>query len=84
LHKACLALNITIKDPILPDINSAYFSGLLDSDGTINIYKVNYNETFRFQLTISITNKSRSNLEFILNIFGGKLYFDNSKNGSYK
>ena len=42
LHKACLALNITIKDPVYPDTNSAYISGLLDSDGTINIYKHNY------------------------------------------
>ena len=84
LHKACLALNIPIIDPVLPDSNSAYLSGLLDSDGTINIYKINYNNTFRYQLTISITNKSRSNIEFILNIFNGKIYFDKSKNGSYK
>ena len=35
LHKACLALNIPIKEPIVPDINSAYISGLLDSDGSI-------------------------------------------------
>jgi len=84
LHKACLALNIPIKDPIVPDINSAYISGLLDSDGCINIYKFNYQDKFRYQLTISISNKSRSNIEFLLSVIGGKIYFDKSFNGHYK
>jgi hypothetical protein len=84
LHKACLAFNIPIKDPIYPDINSAYISGLLDSDGTINIYKQNYNNTFRYQLTINISNKSRSNIEFLLYVIGGQIYFDKSFNGHYK
>ena len=83
LHKACLALNIPIKDPITPTINSAYISGLLDSEGSINIYKHYYKETYRFQLTISIVNKSRSNIEFLLNTIGGNIYFDSSKNGCY-
>jgi hypothetical protein len=83
LHKACLALNIPIKDPIIPDINSAYISGLFDSDGCINIYKSNYQDKFRFQLTISISNKSRSNIEFLLNVIGGNIYFDKSFNGHY-
>lgn len=84
LHKACLALNISIKDLIIPTINSAYISGLLDSDGNINIYKSHYNDTYRYQLTISITNKSRCNIEFLLNIIGGNIYFDKSLNGYYK
>ena len=67
----------------MPTINSAYISGLLDSDGSINIYKHNYNGTFRYQLTISIANKSRCNIEFLLNIFGGQIYFDKSDNGIY-
>lgn len=83
LHKAATALNIRIKDPVLPTINSAYLSGLLDSDGTINIYKREYSETFRYQLTISIANKSRSNLEWLLNIVGGQIYFDKTDNGCY-
>nr|YP_010991004.1 LAGLIDADG homing endonuclease [Pappia fissilis]WOX61277.1 LAGLIDADG homing endonuclease [Pappia fissilis] len=83
LHKACLALNIPIKNPILPTIDSAYISGLLDSDGNINIYKHHYKDTFRYQLTISITNKSRCNIEFLLNVIGGNIYFDKSKNGCY-
>jgi hypothetical protein len=84
LHKACLALNIPIKDPILPNIDSAYISGLLDSDGSINMYKLSYNDTYRYQLTISISNKSRCNLEFLLTVIGGKIYFDKSQNGLYK
>ena len=83
LHKACLALNIPIKDPIRPSIESAYISGLLDSDGCINIYKHFYNLTYRYQLTISIANKSRSNIEFLLETIGGNIYFDRSENGRY-
>jgi LAGLIDADG endonuclease len=83
LHKACLALNISIKDPIKPTIKSAYISGLLDSDGTLNFYKQHYKDTFRYQLTISIANKSRSNIEFLLDIIGGTIYFDKSENGCY-
>lgn len=83
LHKACLALNLPIKDPVAPTIDSAYISGLLDSDGTINIYKHKYDNTFRYQLTISIANKSRCNIEFLLNVIGGNIYFDRSDNGCY-
>ena len=83
LHKACLALNIPIKDPVVPTLKSAYISGLLDSDGSINIYKQNYNDTFRYQLTISIANKSRCNIEFLLSIIGGQIYFSKSNNGLY-
>lgn len=87
LHKACLALNIPIKEPITPTIDSAYTSGLLDSDGSINFYIHKYNDTFRFQLTISIGNKSRCNIEFLKSIFspwgGGQIYFDKSNNGFY-
>ena len=83
LHKACLTLNIPIKTPVYPTIDSAYLSGLLDSDGTINIYKHFYNNTFRYQLTISIANKSRCNVEFLLNVIGGDIYFDKSQNGCY-
>nr|YP_010833305.1 LAGLIDADG endonuclease [Agaricus bitorquis]WFG54052.1 LAGLIDADG endonuclease [Agaricus bitorquis] len=82
LHKACVALNIPIKDPVTPTIDSAYLSGLLDSDGTINFYIHKYKDTFRYQLTISIANKSRCNLEFLLNI-GGKIYFDKTDKGCY-
>jgi len=83
LHKACLALNIPIICPVKPTIESAYISGLLDSDGTLNIYKQVYKDTFRYQLTISIANKSRSNIEFLLDNLGGNIYFDTSENGCY-
>jgi ubiquinol-cytochrome c reductase cytochrome b subunit len=85
LHKACLALNIPIKDPVYPTIHSAYISGLLDSDGTINIYKQNEQDNghYRYQLTISIANKSRCNIEFLLDVIGGNIYFDKAKNGIY-
>jgi ubiquinol-cytochrome c reductase cytochrome b subunit len=83
LHKACLALNIPIKDNIKPTNHSGYLSGLLDADGSINMYKYTIKDTFRYQLTISISNKYKSNLEFLVNIMGGKIYFDKSQNGHY-
>jgi len=82
LHKACFALNIPIKDSVSPTIDSAYLSGLLDSDGTINFYLHKFKDTFKYQLTISIANKSRCNIEFLLNT-GGKIYFDKTNNGCY-
>jgi hypothetical protein len=84
LHRACVALNIPIQNPISPDIHSAYISGLLDSDGYINIYKNFYNETYRYQLTIAISNKSLCNVECLSNIIGGQIYFDKKLNGHYK
>lgn len=84
LHKACLALNIPILDPQLPDINSAYISGLFDSDGYINIYKSFYSDTYRYQLTIAISNKSLCNIDFLTNVIGSKIYFDKRLNGHYK
>ena len=84
LHKVCLSLNIPIKDPVYPTENSAYTSGLLDSDGTINFYKHFYNDKFRYQLTISITNKSRCNIDYLLKVFGGTIYFDKGGYGKYK
>ena len=84
LHKACLALNIPIKDPVFPDIESAYISGLLDADGYINIYKIFYNLTYRYQLTITISNNSLCNIDFLSKVIGGKSYFDKKLNGHYK
>lgn len=84
LHKACLALNIPIKDSIYPDINSAYISGLLDADGNINIYKSFFKDTYRYQLTIAIYNKSLCNIDFLSKVIGGKSYFDKKLNGHYK
>jgi len=83
LHKVGLALNICIKKPILPSINSAYISGLFDSEGAIDIVKRVCNISFRYQLTISFSNKSRNNLEFLLNVIGGNIFFDTAKNGQF-
>jgi LAGLIDADG endonuclease len=84
LHKACLALNIPIKETIFPDIDSAYISGLLDADGYINIYKYFYNLTYRYQLTIAISNNSLCNIGFLSKVIGGQIYFDKKLNGHYK
>ena len=86
LHKVCVHLNIPIQEPTVPQIDSAYLSGLLDSDGTINFYRRDVSSTFRYQLTISICNKYRSNIQFLLDMFSstGHIYYEKSKNGYYK
>lgn len=83
LNKACLALNIPIKEPIKPSYDSAYLAGLLDSDGYLNLYFNQKDVNFNYHLTISILSKSRCNLEFILEMIGGHIYYEKSQNGIY-
>jgi hypothetical protein len=48
------------------------------------MYKSKYNDTYKYQLIISISNKTHCNIEFLLNIIGAKIYFDKSLNDHYK
>lgn len=73
--KACKILNIIPISPIIPTINSNYFGGLFDSDGTISIN----NNTFL--LTINISNRYICNLIFLKEVFGGNIYYDKGFRG---
>lgn len=80
LHRVCLALNITPLTPnLILDTNNAWFAGLFDSDGTINI-----NVSSHPQLTISVCNKHEINVKDLKIVFGGNIYFDSAQNGYYK
>lgn len=80
LEKVCLLLNIPIIYPQTITINNGWFAGFFDADGTITYSIKNDNP----QLTISVTNKLRTDLISFKNVFNGNVYFDKGKNGYYK
>lgn len=80
LESVCLNLNITLIQARKPAITNSWFSGYFDADGTVTFaIKNNYP-----QLTISVSNKDRQNIEYFESILGGKIYFDKAGYGSYK
>jgi ubiquinol-cytochrome c reductase cytochrome b subunit len=80
LKKVCLILKLPFILPLPITKNNGWFTGLFDSDGTITYsFKNSYP-----QLTISISNKLKENINIFTEIFGGNIYFDNSGYGSFK
>lgn len=79
-HRICQVFKIDVINPIILTINSNWFSGFFDADGTINISIKNSIP----QLTISVTNKLLQDVEMYKVIFGGNIYYDSSQNGYYK
>jgi hypothetical protein len=80
LHRVCSQLEIKILSPLPLTINSSWFSGFFDADGTIGFSLKNNIP----QITISVTNKLLVDVQRYLDIFGGYIYFDKSQNGYYK
>lgn len=75
-----LNYNKTICSNYDLDKTNAWFSGFIDADGTIGFYiKDN-----RSQLTISVSNKLKTDLLPFQKIFNGNIYYDRSGNGTYK
>lgn len=79
LHRVCQLLEIPVVDSILLTINSSWFAGFFDADGTIYISIKN----LRPQLTIRVVNKLLQDVVYYRTFFGGILYFDSSQNGYY-
>lgn len=79
LKRVCENLNIEYKGSLLLTKESAWMSGVWDSDGTVTFSMKGGNP----QLTISVTNKTKRNVNH-LNILGGYIYLDKSQNGYYK
>lgn len=80
-YRICDIFNIEVLPAKKLTINNAWISGFFDADGTINYYHYANN---RPQLFISITNKFRHDIEDILDIFGGNIYFDKKGYGCFK
>lgn len=80
LNKVCANLNLDVIDPSKISKNNAWFAGFFDADGTIGYYFKNGYP----QLTISVTNKLKCDIEHFHKVFGGNVYFDKGQNGYYK
>ena len=84
LHRVCQQLNIPVLTPVslipLKGIESSWFAGFFDADGTINYYMKNGQP----QLSVRVVNKLLQDVEWFKKNFGGNIYFDSSKNGCYQ
>ena len=84
LHRVCQQLNIPVLTPVsltpLQGLESTWFAGFFDADGTINFYMKNG----RPQLSVRVVNKLLQDVEWFKKIFGGNIYFDSSQNGYYQ
>ena len=80
LHRVCQNLNIPVVEPESININSSWFRGFFDADGTIT-YSIKNNLP---QLSVRVTNKLLVDVERYKRSFGGYIYFDSSQNGYYQ
>lgn len=78
LNKLCVKYNINLKEPKPLTYNNGWFSGLLDSDGSIY-----FNEKAG-QLYISVTQKNKFLLEPLRDLYGGKIYILSPKIEAFK
>lgn len=74
----CDLYNISIVSSPSLQYNSAYLSGLFDTDGSIYM-NVTSNQVF-----ITISQKNRELLDLICTIYGGKVYAANTKKTAFK
>lgn len=73
LHRICENYNLKLKEPLALTYNNGWFSGLVDSDGSIHI------DEKSGQLSISVTQKNRYLLEPLQKLYGGRIKILNSK-----
>ena len=72
LNKLCLKYNIQLKEPVTLTYNNGWFSGLIDSDGSIHIPESGL-------LSISVTQKNKYLLEPLQKLYGGRINILRSK-----
>ena len=78
LNRICVNLNIKLKEPIPLTYSNGWFSGLVDSDGSIHI------DEKSDQLVISVTQKNKYLLEPLQKMYGGKIYILSPKVEAFK
>jgi NADH:ubiquinone oxidoreductase subunit 2 (subunit N) len=78
LNKLCNKYNVTLKYPKPLTFNNGWFSGFVDSDGSIY-----YNE-LSGQVFISATQKNIYLLEPLINIYGGRIDPSNARGEVFK
>lgn len=78
LKKVCSIYRIKAQEPQPLVYNSAYLSGLIDSDGSVY-----YNKN-SIQVFIAVSQKRREMLDLLLSVYGGKVYFSNKAGTAFK
>lgn len=78
MNKLCVKYGIELKEALPLTYNNGWFSGLLDSDGSIY-----FNENSG-QIFIAISQKNKFLLEPLINIYGGKIYILSPKIEAFK
>lgn len=81
LYKVCDVWGIEVLPHEPLTLNNRWITGFFDGDGTINYYFYAKN---RPQLFISISNKYKENLDELVDLFGGNIYYDKGGQGSFK
>lgn len=80
----CRALAIAYQPARPLTLDSHWFSGFFDADGTIT-YSLKQNGQRKIpQLTMSVSQKYKPNLLEIPKLFGGEIYYDRGSGGFYK
>ena len=77
LNKICLKYDISTVLANKVIYSNGWLSGFLDSKGSIAINKTTG------QVSITITQKTKEMLEYIVEIYGGSIYIDRTSN-NYK
>lgn len=81
LYRICDILGVEAIVPYKKlTLDNAWITGFFDAEGTINYYYKNNIP----QLFVSISNKHKINLDDLVELFGGEIYFDKAGQGSFK
>ena len=78
LNKLCVKYKIELLEPQPLTYNNGWFSGILDSDGSIHLDEKSWN------ITISVTQKNRYLLEPLQKLYVGRIDIFNSKKEAFK
>nr|QKN19304.1 LAGLIDADG endonuclease [Eudorina elegans] len=83
LKRVCDRLGIECIPPQNLTLQSTWFAGFFDSEGTVTFSLKEYgtNGLMRPQLTIGASNKKKENLLIFIDWFGGNVYYDKSSDG---
>ncbi len=81
LQLVCNKLNIEFIPPKELHVDSGWYGGFFDADGTVtSSIKGKYPQ---LQLRIGVTNKEERDVIYYKERFGGNIYYDRSQNGYY-
>lgn len=73
-NKLCIVYSILILDSNILSFNSNWMAGFFDADGAVSINSTTY------QLSLSISQKTKELLSPLMTLYGGNIYIDRSSN----